>query len=601
MAVTILAADLAVALRLTATTAEYANLEAGQQAVVARTLATASAMVTRYAVAAPDTAHNEAVVRLSAWLYDTDPSDARRAQSPMLQSGAAAILAPWRTAAAALPTGEPAPSTGSDTVDTAAVNALIETAVSPIRAKQMPVSNAEADAGTSTTIRGFTVAIVRRIAERFGVTDQTARDAAAAAELKADTAETTATQNLALISGLSPRVPIVALPAPSQATRGHALGQSATDETYVFRAGGEASDGAARAAAAAAQKDADDNRELIGRVQEVTLRLHAVPGTSAVVTALSAASMLVHTDPPPTNQQGVASMDQPDGGWNENARVFVRLRSGEDRTNYAIRFTGDNEEPYIVPGAHWRQRANLSADHYTFWEAWDRNISTLVGKVELILTGSDTIYDGLVRQEIEAMVGHYQDGLHVGPIDPLYQTYKTQSKRSVANLARTTNTVNDVDESFWHARHTSVISAATEYLYLRVPSGKRNTIHEQDGAIIGIRAQTGEVLAARAIRASASDPDDRSFLTAAGVLTRYGQAGGYDYWELAVTGIAPVSGDITVYFGRHAPIVTPPVEPGIPAVTAGGGAAVAGIWRGTQTQYDALTPDANTLYFVPSS
>ena len=58
--------------------------------------ATASALVERYAPLAPDTIHNEAAIRCGAYLYDSDPADARTVRSPLQLSGAAAILSTYR-------------------------------------------------------------------------------------------------------------------------------------------------------------------------------------------------------------------------------------------------------------------------------------------------------------------------------------------------------------------------------------------------------------------------------------------------------------------------------------------------------------------------
>ena len=94
MAVTINRAELAVELRIATTTAE--DLPEGQGAVLDRLLSTASALVTNYAPNAPDAIHNEALVRVAGWLYDTDPAEARRATSPVQHSGASSLLAPYR-------------------------------------------------------------------------------------------------------------------------------------------------------------------------------------------------------------------------------------------------------------------------------------------------------------------------------------------------------------------------------------------------------------------------------------------------------------------------------------------------------------------------
>ncbi|MCY4059057.1 MAG: hypothetical protein OXG44_13730, partial [Gammaproteobacteria bacterium] len=49
----------------------------------------------RHAPAAPDAVHNAALVRLSGWLFDADPTDSRIADA-LYVSGAANLLSQWR-------------------------------------------------------------------------------------------------------------------------------------------------------------------------------------------------------------------------------------------------------------------------------------------------------------------------------------------------------------------------------------------------------------------------------------------------------------------------------------------------------------------------
>ena len=96
MAVTITRDDLAVSLRLAADATAAAALPAGQLAILDRLFATARELVTKYAPDAPSDVQNEAAIRCGAYLYDSDPADARAVRSPLPLSGAAAILSPWR-------------------------------------------------------------------------------------------------------------------------------------------------------------------------------------------------------------------------------------------------------------------------------------------------------------------------------------------------------------------------------------------------------------------------------------------------------------------------------------------------------------------------
>ena len=71
--------------------------------VLERIASTASAMVLKYAPNAPDEIHNEAYVRLAAFLYDNDASGGSQVgPSAIRASGAAAIMGPWRVKRAGL-------------------------------------------------------------------------------------------------------------------------------------------------------------------------------------------------------------------------------------------------------------------------------------------------------------------------------------------------------------------------------------------------------------------------------------------------------------------------------------------------------------------
>ena len=89
MAVTITRADLAKRLRMGRTETERNEAD--------NLLAYASEAVTRHAPDAPDVVHNEAVYRLSGYVYDRPfASVATRFANAMRNSGAAAALLPYR-------------------------------------------------------------------------------------------------------------------------------------------------------------------------------------------------------------------------------------------------------------------------------------------------------------------------------------------------------------------------------------------------------------------------------------------------------------------------------------------------------------------------
>ncbi len=65
--------------------------------ILGRIAATATAMVEAYAPNAPNALHDEAFVRLAAWLYDSDPSGAAPGgPAAMRSSGAASLLNPYK-------------------------------------------------------------------------------------------------------------------------------------------------------------------------------------------------------------------------------------------------------------------------------------------------------------------------------------------------------------------------------------------------------------------------------------------------------------------------------------------------------------------------
>ena len=89
MAVTLTAAELAAALRM--------GDSAEETAEATRLLGYATGAVTKHADAAPDTAHNEAAIRLAGYLYDQPFAPRGDGYAASLRnSGAASILLPYR-------------------------------------------------------------------------------------------------------------------------------------------------------------------------------------------------------------------------------------------------------------------------------------------------------------------------------------------------------------------------------------------------------------------------------------------------------------------------------------------------------------------------
>lgn len=92
MAITITAAEIAVAIRAAADTD---NVPSAVATVLGFLVPAASAIVLEHAPGAPDAVQNAALIRLCGWLYDADPADPSVGRA-MQVSGAAALLARWR-------------------------------------------------------------------------------------------------------------------------------------------------------------------------------------------------------------------------------------------------------------------------------------------------------------------------------------------------------------------------------------------------------------------------------------------------------------------------------------------------------------------------
>ena len=98
MAITV--QDLAVALRIITDTTD--TIPDGQQSVLARLLGVAEAHVDLLAPAAPTAVQDEAVIRMSAYLFDVPPGTGRRDSyaNSWVNSGAGALVSRWAPQAA---------------------------------------------------------------------------------------------------------------------------------------------------------------------------------------------------------------------------------------------------------------------------------------------------------------------------------------------------------------------------------------------------------------------------------------------------------------------------------------------------------------------
>ena len=93
MAVEITAVQLAAALRIGDGATALAEPQAS---VINRMLAVATATVERYAEDAPSDVQDEAVIRMAGYMFDAPPGNSRQHSNAFSQSGAQALVAPWR-------------------------------------------------------------------------------------------------------------------------------------------------------------------------------------------------------------------------------------------------------------------------------------------------------------------------------------------------------------------------------------------------------------------------------------------------------------------------------------------------------------------------
>ena len=118
MAVTLTTPELAVALGIVTTGSDgTVTVPTDQNDILDRIRQVATALVEQRAPNAPVAVQNEATVRCAGWMYDSDPAQVRYTGNIMANSGAAAILAPWRVQSLIAPRADapdaPAPSGGA--------------------------------------------------------------------------------------------------------------------------------------------------------------------------------------------------------------------------------------------------------------------------------------------------------------------------------------------------------------------------------------------------------------------------------------------------------------------------------------------------------
>ena len=188
-------------------TAIRAGGSAQETGIVTRLLAVAVAQVTRYAGNAPEDVRDEAAIRIAAYLYDM-PNAGRNAAyaSALRNSGASALLAQYRihragnVAAAAMAAAAIGSDSNPVTGLAIASGALVVTfADGSTVSLTLPAGMAMGNPVTGLSLNGSILTVTFADATTETITlpspsavDQTARDAAAAAQATADTATTPA-------------------------------------------------------------------------------------------------------------------------------------------------------------------------------------------------------------------------------------------------------------------------------------------------------------------------------------------------------------------------------------------------------------------------
>lgn len=603
MAVTITAADLLAALRLGSTAEETAQAE--------RLLTYATTAVEKHAPDAPEAVQNEAVIRVAAYEYDrpTAPRGSGYASS-LRNSGAASMLLPYRThrggsTSTDTPSTSPTVSTGGPGVDqvardaAAAAQATADTAQAAADANTALLaepSDDEADAGTATTVRGWSAALIRRVVE--AIVPSWARGAdppaslATDAEVAAAVAAEAASRNAAIDAAVVPaadraRIPNPALPAPSMSTRGHLLKQASDGETYVFEQGTGVVDAQARSdakdAAAAANEAKDAAQAASHQARDVQ---HLAEDNHQHIEALEDGGLLTTgygdwalwtVDEYNAGFHLATSLDNTfraedfHGGSNvfsgvaTNRRIAMSVPASVDPARVRLRLTLNGAESF-KPGAGeaWEPftptDANTRRDYYylavassgnhvvTTFAANDR-VDLQIRPIVPVLDEGRLLLDGTDPGAVDRVVEHYIDGLHSGPFNPHY-TVSIQDSRRTATAG-----IGGVNSALYDPQEDGLVRHATLYFYLRVPTAQRDVTYEQDSSLIVYRRDTKAVIAARPIRAPDGD-ERRTWQTDNTVLTKYATVFGFDYFEMIVTGLTPTDGTLPfqVYFGAFRPL-----------------------------------------------
>ena len=145
------------------------------------------AIVERHAPSAPEAVQNSAAVRMLAYLWALEEGTRGRGYTSALrESGASGMLAQWRSkrlgvestaasAASTVPSG--AGVSDARVIELIAAHAADAGAHHAKTQLRMPASGPEADAGTSTTLRAWSAALIRRVVE--GIVPAWARQATA--------------------------------------------------------------------------------------------------------------------------------------------------------------------------------------------------------------------------------------------------------------------------------------------------------------------------------------------------------------------------------------------------------------------------------------
>ncbi len=270
--------------------------------ILTRILAVSTTLVERYAPEAAETVQDAAVIRVAAYLYDSDPSGSRNVYpNALVNSGAAALLDMYRGPSAVpmrapqdASAAEPGTGTGGDGID------------------QVARDRAATALATAQTAEGTADVARTEASQARGVADS-----ASEAASDASAASARALQAAQAAQAAADQARMAADLADSEATRA-----SAASTAAQLRADRGVAD------AASAQSDAEDAAVAAGAARAAATQAQAeVDALEGVVAGISARTPAA--DPPASRVWATGTDGTP--AWRSDAQSGVAVTSGYER------------------------------------------------------------------------------------------------------------------------------------------------------------------------------------------------------------------------------------------------------------------------------